>query len=653
LNFKVFPGTYTRDGRKVPLISGWQEKATTDKAQIDKWTQQFGDRIKFWSIPTGKPTNTLVLDVDVKNGDGFESLKPFGVPETLSQTTPSGGKHYIFKYPDDGFDYGNSVGFLPNLDSRGNGGYIGYYGDINDLPISEAPPWFLDHLKKRKTRDESQPVSTHKIAQPIADKKLADALELIRNAPPGESNNVLNAQSYVAGQLIASNNFTKDHVYEQLMQAARDRGKPEYEAKATIHSGVSNGVSHPSHCPFSSEPPKLLIETKSTVSDVPLPPKEIESWTPSYLSIFDLTNTCKLKKPQLFKDWSTEDIHLTTADGGTGKTTLKLYEAICLALGERFLGFLPEQRGKTLFITGEDSDKKLAAILGQICEQMGLYKGTEESNKKLNTVLKSIVIKKDDNLALMIKNSQGMLEINESAYDNIINAVHEIGPKMIVFDPIAAFWGPEAMVNDMTKVVAKFMGRLVNDSNTCVEMINHMGKSSSNSKDMTQFAGRGGTALPSHSRVSRVLRAVDDNEYKELTGLDLKKEESAILCNVNKFSDGSPLLNEPFLIIRNGYIFTKTAINKALVDNDNPDNDAEKIFNYVKGERNKGEYPIKPIIEFHFTAGSKMTKTRVNQTLKNLQYRGIKGQKLREIDNPDPSIKDKAYIIINADGGES
>jgi len=652
VNFKIFPGTYSRDGRKIPLISGWQEKATTDKVQIDKWSQEFKDRIKFWAIPTGKSTNTIVLDVDVKHGDGFESLKGLEIPDTLSQTTPSGGKHFIFKYPDDGFDYGNSVGFLKHCDSRANGGYIGYYGDINDLPINDAPSWFLDHLKKRKARDESQPVSTFKIKQSIADSTFNNALDLIRNAPVGESNNVLNAQSYVIGQLVASGNFTKEHAYNELMSAAKDRGKPLAEAKATIESGLGDGVTHPKECPFSSAPPKLFVEPDSPIFDTPPPPKAPESWTPKYLNIFDLTNTSNLKKPQLFKDWSTEDIHLTTADGGTGKTTLKLYESICLALGERFLGFIPEQRGKTLFITGEDSDVKLAAMLGQICEQMGLFNGGDSNNEKLNSVLSSIVIKKDDNLGLMIKNNQGFLEINEDAYKKVLKAVQDIEPKMIVFDPIAAFWGPEGMVNDMTKVVAKFMSRLVHDSKACVEMINHMGKSSSNSKDMTQFAGRGGTALPSHSRVSRVLRGVDADEYKELTGNELKKGESALVCNVNKFSDGSPLLNEPFLIVRNGFIFTKVLINKALVNDDDPTNDNEKVLNFIKNERSCERFPNKGIIETHFTMGKTMTKVRVAQSIKNLQYQGVKGEKIKEIDNPDESIRDRAYIIIDESGGE-
>jgi len=651
VNFKIFPATISRDGRKIPLIDNWEKLATTDKTQIQKWSEQFKDRIKMWGIPCA-PNGILALDVDVKDGDGFETLKEFGEPETLSQTTISGGKHFVFNYPKDGYEYGNTVKFLPNLDSRGRGGWIAHYGKFDNRPILDAPEWFINHLKRRKERKQADTYSTYKMEQPIADSIFTNALDLVRNAPPGEANNTLNAQAYVIGQLVAQGNFKKEYAYDELMQAAKDRGKSDSEARATINSGLTNGISHPPSCPFSPEPPKLIIEASSKISDVPFSLEESKDWTPKHLTLFDLTNRNNLKKPQLFKDWSTEDIHLTTADGGTGKTTLKLYEAVCLALGERFLGFVPEQRGKTLFITGEDSDDKLKAMLGQIVEQMGLFEVSESNSKKLNTILSSITIKKDDNLPLMIKNNQGMLEINEHSYNKVIKGVHDLNPKMIVFDPIAAFWGPESMVNDMTKVVAKFMSRLVHDTKACVEMINHMGKSSSNSKDMTQFAGRGGTALPSHSRVSRVLRGVSSDEYKELTGQDLQKGESSLLCNVNKFSDGSPLLDNPFLILRKGFLFTKVDINKALVNDDDPANDDEKVFNFIQSERRANRYPMKGVIENQFTRGNIMTKTRVSQAIKSLQYSGFKGIKIREIDNPDETIKDKAYILINEDGSE-
>jgi RecA-family ATPase len=174
--------------------------------------------------------------------------------------------------------------------------------------------------------------------------------------------------------------------------------------------------------------------------------------------------------------------------------------------------------GKTLFITGEDTDKKLAAMLGAVVRDMGLFEKRVGDDERIQKVLQSIYIKKDSDLCLITKDKQGFLHLNRDAMNKVMQAVDEIKPKLIVFDPISSFWGSEAALNDMAKAVAKFMQELAERSGACVEIVNHMGKQSSSNKDMSQFAGRGGTGLPSHARVSRVLRPVFEDEYTDLTG---------------------------------------------------------------------------------------------------------------------------------------
>jgi putative DNA primase/helicase len=102
----------------------------------------------------------LVLDVDIKDAvDGFSAMKTLEaihgmLPQTLTQTTPSGGKHYIFR---------NSTGKhvssrkncpAPGIDVRGDGGYIVVAPSIIDgVPytqhnylIADAPGWLPDAI---------------------------------------------------------------------------------------------------------------------------------------------------------------------------------------------------------------------------------------------------------------------------------------------------------------------------------------------------------------------------------------------------------------------------------------------------------------------------------------------------------------------------
>ena len=644
VEWKIFPLTYTSDGRKVPIkeFKGWKDKASNDPTLIAQWTQDYGHKIKMWGVPCGADNGILVLDVDVKGG-GLETIKKYHIPLTLSQKTPSGGIHYIFKYPDDGNNYGNKVGFDNGLDIRGTDGYIAYYGADN-VPIAVAPDWLIKEATSIKKEINIE--DAVKVSPDIVKVILEESCENIRNAPEGEGNNVLNVEAYRIGQITTPDSPERKQACDELSKAARDRGRSEYEIQATIDSGTMGGGRNPIISPFGNEAPVLTIP-------------EIESepngrWTPTFFSRYDLTNTSKLRKPQLFKDWSTEDIHITTADGGTGKTTLKLYEAICLALGEDFLGFQCMGEGRTLYITGEDTKEKLGAMIGVILKQMGLLDGTPENNIKVRKVLNSVIVKKDSDLCLITKTKQGFINVNGEAVDKLMEAIEDLRPKLIIFDPISSFWGSEAALNDMSKAVAKFMGVLVEKSNACVEIINHMGKASSTNKDMTQFAGRGGTGLPSHARVSRVLRPIFGEEFEEMTGNNLEDGQSAMLCNVNKFSDGSPLYNKPFLIVREGYLFSRiTLVEQKIKEEQNKMSDTERIFTFIRNERSEKRYPTKGICIGHFMNNSdKLSKDRIVGAVEFLQYMGHMGEKIKMIENPDPDVRERVFIITDMEGKE-
>lgn len=646
--YKVFPATLIQDSpdkspRKVPLIKGWKERATTNPVTQQEWQAEHGERIKFWAVPTGMSNNLLVLDVDVKGG-GLETVKKYQIPTTTTQKTMSGGTHYLFKYPNDGKIYGNRVGFDSGLDIRGEGGYIAYYG-VDSTPAAEAPAWLLEQALN-KPKELVKLEDAVRVCPEIVKSILDNAVSEIIDAPDGESNNVLNVKSFEVGQLITSGSIDKDYAYNELFKAAKLRGKPDYEAQATITSGLEGGTKKPLTSPFGNSKPELTCPI--------IKPPEPVRWTPKFFTEYDLKNQSKLRKPQLFKDWSTEDIHLTTADGGTGKTTLKLCEAISLALGERFLGFECKAPGRTLYITGEDTEDKLGAMIGAIMRQMGLFEDTPENKEKVLKIRTSIVVKKDSDLCLIAKTKENFLAANGEAMKKVMEAVEDIRPKLIVFDPIASFWGSESAVNDMSKAVSKFMSALVERSNACVDMINHMGKASSTNKDMSQFAGRGGSGLPSHSRVSRVLRPLFDDEYTEMTGMILNDGESAMLCNVNKFSDGSPLYNKPFVILRNNYLFSRVILTEGKVKEEQEKmSDMERVFTFIKGERINKKHPTKDVIIGSIMySGDKISKDRVSKAISLLTYTGHMGEKIKAIQNPDIEVGGKVYIITDNQGKE-
>lgn len=639
MSFPVFPVK----ADKTPLIPNWQEEASTDPKKMAEWQMVFGGAIRYWGIPCGPKTGLLALDVDLKS-NGFASLQGKHIPHTFWQDTQSGGRHYIFKYPQNGKHYGNRVGFLPGLDSRGAGGYIVHYGMQTQFPINDAPEWFLHAIEQQEfVHDPSLAV---RFSTEIAVKMVEESLDEIVNAPQGESNNILNAQAFRLGQLVASESITREYAEQALLKAATERGKPIREALATIKSGLDGGCKKPVQDPFKATAPTPMIEIPALET-----PKR---WTPPRLTRESLMARHNLRRPQLFKDWSTQDIAITSADGGTGKSTLKLYEAVCLALGNPFLGFRCMNPGRTLFITGEDTEAKLAAMLGVILEQMGLFEDLPGNDERVQTVLNSIVIKKDSDLCLVAKDRQGFLTMNPMAMTSIMEAIEDLGPfKMIVFDPISSFWGAESAVNDMARAVAKFVQSLVAKTDACVEIINHIGKSSSASKDMSQYAGRGGTGLPSHSRVSRALRGLSPEEYIELTNEDLGPDRTAMLCQVNKFTDGSPLLDKPFVIVRKGYTFERKSLSEAKIrEGERQASDKERIFKFIKEARDNGRWVTEKILEAHFVSlPDSIPAARVKRAAQLLTFDGFDNALVQLIENPNQLERDRVYTVT-IDGKE-
>ena len=652
MNFKIFPATINHEKQKVPLINQWRNKSSNDPNQIKLWQEVFRDRLTFFGIPCGKQNGILVLDIDVKNKNGFETIQKLNlpIPDTLYQRTPSGGAHLFFKYNPDK-DPGNKVGFIEGCDLRSEGGFIIWYGAEADLSknIAEAPDWIYEHCEKKKK--ELSPTSTIvQVSPEIGMEVFNNALDEIVNAPKGEGNNTLNVQSYLVGQLIAAGSIDRQYAEQELFKAAVQRGRPEYETQCTIRSAIDGGLKNPKTFDLPKSGPVPVIPIQSPIPDVP---GMRDRWTPKYMTRSELFNFSNLRKQQLFEDWSTEDIHLTSADGGTGKTTLKLYEAICLALNEPFLGFQCLSPGRTLFITGEDSAAKLTAMVGAILKQMKLMDGSPENNAKVEQVLSSIVIKKDADLCLIAKDKQGFLTVNREALNKVMEAVEDLNPRMIVWDPIASFWGSESMVNDMNKAVAKFMGELQEKSRACVEMINHIGKQSSSTKDMSQFAGRGGTGLPSHSRVVRTLSPINAETYRDKTGLELPEGKSAMICNIGKFTDGSPLYDKPFIIVREGYLFERQNMT---ADKEKETNEhqiiCEGLMMVIKAELRLGNVVTRSgaVAKYKLEHGGQSTK--IKETLALLMMSGLYGEKLKEVSNPDMTVKEKMILLTDNQGNE-
>ena len=142
------------------------------------------------------------------------------------------------------------------------------------------------------------------------------------------------------------------------------------------------------------------------------------------------------------------------------------------------------------------------------------------------------------------------------------------------------FAGPESGGNHAARAMMEVMQRLVAISGAAVDMISHIGKDSATKRDTSQFSARGATSLANHSRIVRTLLKLNPQEYLEETGEELADGVTAIKVFVSKFSDGSPLLDNPFIILRKGCLFSRKDLPKG--NGSNHTADKARIFNFIR-----------------------------------------------------------------------
>ena len=159
---------------KRPLTPKGFKDATRDSETIRQWWTEHPEALI--GMPTGRSSRVFALDIDndqATGKDGDSALASLEaqhgrLPETVESLTPRGGRHKLFRHPGPDVVIPNSASKLgPNLDIRGDGGYIilppsrlpdgrGYEWEGSSDPdegvrAADAPPWLLALVARTKT----------------------------------------------------------------------------------------------------------------------------------------------------------------------------------------------------------------------------------------------------------------------------------------------------------------------------------------------------------------------------------------------------------------------------------------------------------------------------------------------------------------------
>ncbi len=105
-------------------------------------------------IITGGVSNLFVLDIDGPEGE--KSIEGLHIPRTQTVKTPH-GRHIYFRWTSGlGERVTTKAGVLERVDTRGEGGYVVFYGwdtPPEIAPLAAPPQWLIDLLPKKEGRE--------------------------------------------------------------------------------------------------------------------------------------------------------------------------------------------------------------------------------------------------------------------------------------------------------------------------------------------------------------------------------------------------------------------------------------------------------------------------------------------------------------------
>lgn len=275
-----------------------------------------------------------------------------------------------------------------------------------------------------------------------------------------------------------------------------------------------------------------------------------EAWPPSRTALVvtqEELSAARLSPRCIVKHYLYADVAQIIAPGGTGKTTMLLHEATCIALGRPVWGMSVEDQGWTLFVTKEDRREQLVARLREIMADAGL------SDNERRVVLGSVMVLDMAGIPrkLTVVHDGNILQTDTA--ERIVEAYKADPPVQIIFDPLISFGASEAMVNDNEQALVNVARMMVKGLDCCVRYVHHTGKASARAGITDQYSGRGGTALPDGSRMTTVLEPWDKKETPP-PGCNPSARTGLLKLQRHKLSYAPPNL-APIWLRREGFAY--------------------------------------------------------------------------------------------------
>jgi hypothetical protein len=193
-------------------------------------------------------------------------------------------------------------------------------------------------------------------------------------------------------------------------------------------------------------------------------------------------------------------VSATIADGGMGKSLLKIAELLACATGLPLLDIMPTERVRVLYWNGDDPyvevERRIHAAcqhykidLKKLLEERWLFVGTREAQP----------------LCLAEMKGRGSVAINQNAIADICAFVKENDIGLACFDPLKSVHRVPENSNDDMDIIGDAFNVIAAHTNAAIGLDHHIRKMAFGQTEATAADARGATALINKVRLSRVL----------------------------------------------------------------------------------------------------------------------------------------------------
>lgn len=318
--------------------------------------------------------------------------------------------------------------------------------------------------------------------------------------------------------------------------------------------------------------------------------------------------SARATQPPIVDQWFYQDVGCFIAPGGTGKTTLLLFQVIHIVLGRPLFGYEICAPGPVVILTAEDSRETLVARLRNMCAQLQL------TEQEVRAIREDVIITDVSGKGVKLTTVQKDVVMPSAQLDRLIVELGVLCPSLVIIDPLVSFGVGESRVNDAEQGMIDAARRIRNVARCAVIYVHHTGKENARNKTTDQYSGRGGSALADGSRMVHVLQRLGPDEWTSATGDVLENEDAGFVLARSKMTWCPPQPN--IYLKRHRYLFTRhdhigeTAgaqrVNQLADD---------KVWQFLKEEWLRGKQHTQNTLESEKVLPQKATRQAVQRLL--------------------------------------